>query len=173
MARQIYPVSRGLDWLNNTYEAAFMKIIPTLALLKVPTARVNQFFSRLVFAFTVDMWLFRQVTPTVAALREEESPDAPDRPTQKGDARTARAADMFISFFAAIGEWLSKLAGLMDKYVVDGIVNGIGWLTLRAGKWLRPMQTGYVQTYGYVMVAGAVVIIFVFGLAFFGVIKTL
>ncbi len=50
----------------------------------------------------------------------------------------------------AVG-WLtnqfSVLNGLFDKYVVDGIVNGIGFVTEEGARGLRLIQTGRVQNY--------------------------
>jgi NADH-quinone oxidoreductase subunit L len=44
-----------------------------------------------------------------------------------------------------------------DRYVIDGIVNGIATVFIKTGKGLRKAQTGFVQTYASVVVGGAVV----------------
>jgi NADH-quinone oxidoreductase subunit L len=49
-----------------------------------------------------------------------------------------------------------------DTYVVDGIVNGLGKITLRAGSALRRLQTGQLQSYGLAIVIGVVIIMAVF-----------
>lgn len=81
--------------------------------------------------------------------------------------------DRLITVVAVIGERLSVLASLFDIYIIDGIVNGVGWIAKKTGRGLRPIQTGDVQNYGLIMVAGAIIIIFVFALAFYGVFKLL
>jgi NADH-quinone oxidoreductase subunit L len=50
--------------------------------------------------------------------------------------------------------------GFFDRYVIDGIMNFIGWSTIRSGQRLRAIQTGNVRDYVYTVVAGVVVIAF-------------
>ena len=52
-------------------------------------------------------------------------------------------------------------AGLFDRYVVDGLVNLIGWITEQVGLGLRYFQTGREETYLLLMFLGAVVIVLV------------
>lgn len=42
---------------------------------------------------------------------------------------------------------LSELASDFDKYVVDGLVDGVGWVSDQAGHIARLLQDGRVQTY--------------------------
>jgi NADH-quinone oxidoreductase subunit L len=49
-----------------------------------------------------------------------------------------------------------------DTYVVDGTVNGMGRITVRAGGALRRLQTGQLQSYGLAIVVGVVIIMAVF-----------
>ena len=49
-----------------------------------------------------------------------------------------------------------------DTYVVDGTVNGLGKITVRAGGSLRRLQTGQLQSYGLAIVIGVVIIMAVF-----------
>ncbi|MDY6892604.1 MAG: NADH-quinone oxidoreductase subunit L [Chloroflexota bacterium] len=57
---------------------------------------------------------------------------------------------------------LFRLVELMDKYVVEGVVNGVGKLTTFSGSIIRRAQTGQLQLYGMVMALGVVVIMAVF-----------
>jgi NADH-quinone oxidoreductase subunit L len=50
-----------------------------------------------------------------------------------------------------VSSWLS---GLTDRYVVDGAVNLIGWVTEESSYWFRRLQTGLVQNYALLMVFG-------------------
>ena len=59
-------------------------------------------------------------------------------------------------------EGLFKLIQLFDTYVVDGIVNGLGRLTVSASGALRKIQTGQLQSYGMAIVIGVVIIVAVF-----------
>lgn len=46
-----------------------------------------------------------------------------------------------------------------DKRIIDGIVNGSGWITQRLGRDLRTLQSGLLQNYTLLMVIGVVVVI--------------
>jgi NADH-quinone oxidoreductase subunit L len=50
-------------------------------------------------------------------------------------------------------------AFVADQQGVDGAVNGVGWLVRRLGSALRPVQTGFVRSYGAVMMAGTVALV--------------
>jgi NADH-quinone oxidoreductase subunit L len=49
---------------------------------------------------------------------------------------------------------VSMLSGLFDRYVVDGLVNGVGWVLGRSSRLLRRAQTGYVSNYALVLALG-------------------
>ena len=51
---------------------------------------------------------------------------------------------------------IAELAARFDTVVVDGAVNGIGAMVVGLGSGLRRAQTGQVQTYGWVLFAGAI-----------------
>jgi len=46
---------------------------------------------------------------------------------------------------------------IFDKYIVDGIVNGLGYTIWGIGSLIRQAQTGKVQNYAIVIFAGVVV----------------
>jgi NADH-quinone oxidoreductase subunit L len=48
----------------------------------------------------------------------------------------------------------SWLSGLSDRYVVDGAVNSVGWTAHEASYWFRRLQTGLVQNYALLMLFG-------------------
>jgi NADH-quinone oxidoreductase subunit L len=50
-----------------------------------------------------------------------------------------------------ISAWFS---GLMDRTIVDGAVNLVGWLTQESSYWFRRVQTGLVQNYALLMLVG-------------------
>ncbi len=47
--------------------------------------------------------------------------------------------------------WVS---GLSDKHIVDGAVNGVGWTAEESSYWFRRLQTGLVQNYALLMLFG-------------------
>ncbi len=65
--------------------------------------------------------------------------------------------DLYAGVFARGGKLgAAWLAFRFDARGIDGAVEGVGALTRRAGGWLRPLQTGFVRSYGLAIVAGAV-----------------
>ena len=47
----------------------------------------------------------------------------------------------------------------VDRHVVNGMVDGVGWLAGRAGTGLRRAHTGQLQVYAYVLVSAAVLVV--------------
>jgi NADH-quinone oxidoreductase subunit L len=56
----------------------------------------------------------------------------------------------------------SWLSGLTDRFVVDGAVNMVGWSTEESSFWFRRLQTGLVQNYALLMVFGVFVFVGVY-----------
>jgi NADH-quinone oxidoreductase subunit L len=48
----------------------------------------------------------------------------------------------------------SWLSGLTDRTVVDGAVNSVGWGMQESSYWFRRLQTGLVQNYALLMLFG-------------------
>jgi NADH-quinone oxidoreductase subunit L len=59
-------------------------------------------------------------------------------------------------------ELLSLSSSLFDKYVIDGIVNGVGKALGLGGRLFRRVQTGYVSNYALVLAAGMFALVCVF-----------
>ncbi len=55
--------------------------------------------------------------------------------------------DGIVNGFGYLTRLLSWFSGLADKYIVDGLVNGIGAAIQGAGESVRRVQTGRIQTY--------------------------
>ncbi len=70
--------------------------------------------------------------------------------------------DGLVNGVGVLTRLLSRVAGLSDKHVVDGAVNAVGYGTLEAGNKLRAVQTGRIQNYIYGILGGV---------AFFSVIQ--
>jgi NADH-quinone oxidoreductase subunit L len=56
------------------------------------------------------------------------------------------------------GGW-NRGVELVDTYIVDGAVNGVGWVSRETGSRLRVVQTGQLQTYGLGLAVGVIVIV--------------
>jgi len=54
---------------------------------------------------------------------------------------------------------LSAVLRWVDRYLVDGLMNGVGWGTLEAGQAMRPVQTGRTRDYALAVVVGALLLL--------------
>jgi NADH-quinone oxidoreductase subunit L len=68
--------------------------------------------------------------------------------------------DGLVNLVGAIARVFAELDGAIDRYLVDGAVNLVAGSTLAAGRVLRRVQTGRIQTYLYGALAGAIAIVF-------------
>jgi len=53
---------------------------------------------------------------------------------------------------------VADLARWVDRYLVDGLMNGIGWSTLETGSVVRPLQTGRMRDYVFAVMVGALLL---------------
>jgi hypothetical protein len=51
---------------------------------------------------------------------------------------------------------------LFDTYIVDGLVNFVGWINLKLNRVATSFQTGLIQRYMLAAVVGVVVIILIY-----------
>lgn len=70
--------------------------------------------------------------------------------------------DIYGLVFARGGVLLSEALWWFDAKVIDGTVNGAGWLASTIGGWLRKIQTGRVENYGLGMAAGLAIVVIVY-----------
>jgi NADH-quinone oxidoreductase subunit L len=54
---------------------------------------------------------------------------------------------------------LGSLLRWVDRYLVDGLMNGLGYGTLEAGQAVRPVQTGRTRDYALAVVLGAILLL--------------
>ena len=64
-------------------------------------------------------------------------------------------------FIRGTGFGLGSFLNFVDRYVVDGIVNGVASLTKWSGEILRFTQTGVVNTYVAFLVAGTLIVMII------------
>jgi NADH-quinone oxidoreductase subunit L len=67
--------------------------------------------------------------------------------------------DWLVNGFGNFTVFLSDIDEWFDSHIVDGAVNGVGYVTRGVGSGLRKVQTGQVQTYAFVIFFGLVLII--------------
>lgn len=68
-------------------------------------------------------------------------------------------------FVNGVGFGLGRVLNVVDRYVIDGTVNGIASITRWSGEILRNTQTGVVNTYVAYMVAGTLIVMIIIWLA--------
>jgi NADH-quinone oxidoreductase subunit L len=74
-----------------------------------------------------------------------------------------RVVDGVVNAVGAFGRWVSTwLRKAIDNPIVDGAVNGVGWITVQAGEFMRATQTGNVQNYLLVAAVTVVLLLFLF-----------
>ncbi|MFL5250125.1 MAG: NADH-quinone oxidoreductase subunit L, partial [Myxococcales bacterium] len=64
--------------------------------------------------------------------------------------------DGIVNFMGFLGRSVAYLDAAIDKYVVDGAVNGLADLFMNSGRTLRRVQTGHIQAYLFGALAGAI-----------------
>jgi NADH:ubiquinone oxidoreductase subunit 5 (subunit L)/multisubunit Na+/H+ antiporter MnhA subunit len=75
----------------------------------------------------------------------------------------SRGIDGAVNGAAGLTRLSSRITGAFDRYIVDGIVNGIaGFIGRIMSGLLRSAQTGFAQNYALVMVLGLVVAVALF-----------
>jgi NADH-quinone oxidoreductase subunit L len=67
--------------------------------------------------------------------------------------------DGLVNFTALVGRALAYVDAAIDKYLVDGAVNGVADLFLTSGARLRRLQTGRIQAYLFGALGGAIVFV--------------
>ena len=78
------------------------------------------------------------------------------------DARVVDGAVNAWGWVTQIAAWFSHM---LDKYVVDGIVNFVAWTFGEGSYSLRRLQTGLVQNYALMMLVGVFVFLTVYLIA--------
>jgi NADH:ubiquinone oxidoreductase subunit 5 (subunit L)/multisubunit Na+/H+ antiporter MnhA subunit len=70
--------------------------------------------------------------------------------------------DIYQLVFARGGVLLSNALWWFDAKIIDGAVNGAGWLARTIGGGLRKTQTGRVENYGLGIAAGLAIVLLVY-----------
>jgi NADH-quinone oxidoreductase subunit L len=67
--------------------------------------------------------------------------------------------DRLVNLAGLLTRFVASVAGHIDRYLVDGAVNGVASLVGAAGRGLRHLQTGRIQTYLYGALGGALAVV--------------
>jgi NADH-quinone oxidoreductase subunit L len=67
--------------------------------------------------------------------------------------------DWLVNFAGWLARLFAAIDDAIDKYVVDGAVNGLGGLTREGGRVLRRIETGRIQTYLYGAAFGSLLVV--------------
>jgi len=73
----------------------------------------------------------------------------------------ANVVDWIVNLMGKIALGCAWVGGLIDKYLVDGAVNGVADLILASGREIRKTQTGRVNNYVLGVVVGIVILVIV------------
>ena len=71
----------------------------------------------------------------------------------------AHLIDGLVNLVGAMARFAAGISDVIDRYAVDKAVEGVAVLTRGAGRSLRRVQTGHIQTYLYGALGGALVVV--------------
>ncbi len=74
-------------------------------------------------------------------------------------ARSGAVDRAFQTGFRRVVLVFADAIGWFDRYVIDGVMNFMGWAAIVGGRQLRRIQTGNVTDYVYAVVAGAMLLL--------------
>jgi len=74
----------------------------------------------------------------------------------------SKFVDGAVNGTAATTRGTATLSKLFDTYVVDGLVNFVGWINMALNRVATSFQTGLIQRYVLVTVVGIVVFILIY-----------
>src|SRR5262249_54437588 len=66
-----------------------------------------------------------------------------------------------VNWVGRFGAWMAVVGGLIDHYIVDGLVNLTADAIYAVGARLRNVQTGYIRSYVLFLVLGAIAVFLV------------
>jgi len=67
--------------------------------------------------------------------------------------------DAIVRAVAMVGLVLSQVGGMFDRFIIDGVVNGVGRSARAGGNGLRYLQSGQIQNYILMAFAGVVLLV--------------
>ncbi|MGO9832081.1 MAG: NADH-quinone oxidoreductase subunit L [Myxococcaceae bacterium] len=141
-----------------------------LVLLAVPTVFAGLLGGWLARAVGVDYHLHLGLTPVVAAtvailglgaavvVFGGRRPGAPWAAALEWFDRSSFVDRGWEMLYREVLLKVSGWARWVDRYLVDGLINALGWSSLEAGTAVRPLQTGRTRDYVFAVMVGALVL---------------
>jgi len=74
----------------------------------------------------------------------------------------SKFVDGAVNGTAATTRGTASVSGFFDKYVVDGLVNFVGWINMALNRVATSLQTGLVQRYAFGTILGIVLFILLY-----------
>jgi hypothetical protein len=71
----------------------------------------------------------------------------------------ANVVDGLVNLMGTISRACAWVGGAIDKYFVDGAVNGVAWAVVEGGRRMRRIQTGRINNYVFGVVIGVVLLV--------------
>ena len=71
------------------------------------------------------------------------------------------AHDAEVNLMGTLSKGAAWIGGAIDKYFVDGAVNGVAWAVLEGGRRVRRVQTGRINNYVLGVVVGVIILVLV------------
>lgn len=176
--------------LNDWWEKTTEKIPVVLGALKQPTILATNYLSDIFTSLWIDIWLFDPTAHLhIAKIAKEESPlvkfflspfgilikfldtlgNSISRLAAGFDKSILDKASqgMFANIFFNVEEFstkanrISSLSTKLDRFIIDGFINGIAVVFFYVGERTRRIQTGLVQNYALVIICVVAVLIIV------------
>ena len=139
----LYIIPRALDWINNLYETAQIKVAQAIKNVRYSSQFISDFISNTVFAFFIDMWYV------------EKSDTKPSMFPEK----TFSPITIISKPISIIGDKSADISAYFDAKIIDRFVNLIAATTNWISEKVRKLQTGSVQLYAVFMVIALLILI--------------
>jgi formate hydrogenlyase subunit 3/multisubunit Na+/H+ antiporter MnhD subunit len=127
----------------------------------------SEYLNRFMFAVFVDMWLPQSLIGGV--LPSNNIMHKITNNISRGAKNAARIANKFdqkiiddnVNKVAFAGKRMGHIAKFLDTKIIDNIVNGVGLSIKSLSRKLKLVQTGDVQSYGSLMILGAIILLII------------
>jgi NADH-quinone oxidoreductase subunit L len=136
---------------------------------KLVTADSMPFEAHMNYAIAIPSVLIGLVGIAVAWILYKKETDIPDRIAKSlGGFYQAVYHKFYIDevyLFVTkkiIFNYISRPVAWFDRHIVDGTMNGIGWVTITSSKKIKGLQSGNIPQYGLVFVLSAIILVLLF-----------
>jgi NADH-quinone oxidoreductase subunit L len=157
----------------HAHEPGLSMTVP-LVLLAIPSALAGLLGGWLAHAVGVEYHLHLGVTPVLASVLAlsglavavvlfRQGRPAPLAALLERADRASLVDRTWALLYRQVLVRVADVARWVDRYVVDGLMNFIGWSTLETGSAIRPLQTGRMRDYVFAVMVGALMLAWIGG----------